>query len=298
MSELTTRLDALQHYVAQRRTLAQQQHLQPGQTKLQLSSASSSALGHAGLGEDDDLLRSVQGISHGDAVVESLKRQVMSFTGSLKAVLNIRTENLKAQANRRQALGGVRDLGRPMPATPTPPPASNALPRGAPGSGSAFASPAAIRMLDAADRGGLHTGDAVISVRGAHVSDSLLRAGSGSARGNADGNAAGSPFMQVTQMQLGADTQYLSARSQDVHAIERHVNDLSEMFSRLASVVSEQGALVERIDDNVSAAGADVEAGTIELNRAWHRVSSNRILMLKVAAILFVFLIFFLTFIV
>ena len=46
-----------------------------------------------------------------------------------------------------------------------------------------------------------------------------------------------------------------------------------------------QGSLVERIDDHASDSLANMEAGQAQLARAWERVSSNRALVLKGAAV-------------
>jgi syntaxin 5 len=80
----------------------------------------------------------------------------------------------------------------------------------------------------------------------------------------------------------------LETRAHDVQAIERHINDLSQLFSRLAVVVAEQASLVERIEDNTTDALSNMEAGQAQLARYWERVSSNRGLVMRVASTLVV----------
>lgn len=54
--------------------------------------------------------------------------------------------------------------------------------------------------------------------------------------------------------------------------------------------------LLNRIDDNVDDTLANVSAGENELLKYFSSLSNNRMLALKVSAILFVFLIFFMFF--
>ena len=51
-------------------------------------------------------------------------------------------------------------------------------------------------------------------------------------------------------------------------------------------MVAEQGALVERLEDNTESAMASMEAGQAQLARYWEKVSSNRGLVLRVASVL------------
>jgi syntaxin 5 len=59
--------------------------------------------------------------------------------------------------------------------------------------------------------------------------------------------------------------QYLSARAQDVAGLESTISELGSLFGRLASVVAEQGAQVERIDADLEAATGDMDRGQAQL---------------------------------
>lgn len=113
--------------------------------------------------------------------------------------------------------------------------------------------------------------------------------------GNANTN---DPFAFVTQAQLlpDAENAYLDTRASDVQALERHIGDLGQLFSRLATVVSEQGELVGRIEDNVSSALVNMEASANVLQRAWDRARNNGSLAIKITGILLFFILLFVFF--
>ena len=102
-------------------------------------------------------------------------------------------------------------------------------------------------------------------------------------------------FAAVTQAQLSRDPelQYLSARAHDVAGLESTINELGMLFGRLAVVVAEQGASVERIDADLEMAEGDIERGTAQLQKAWSAVSSNRTLALRVLGVVVSFAIFY-----
>jgi syntaxin 5 len=92
------------------------------------------------------------------------------------------------------------------------------------------------------------------------------------------------------------ESAYLDSRASDVQALERHIGDLGQLFSRLATVVSEQGEMVARIEDNVSQALVNMEASTNVLQRAWDRARNNGSLAVKITGILLFFLMLFIFF--
>jgi hypothetical protein len=99
----------------------------------------------------------------------------------------------------------------------------------------------------------------------------------------------------VTQAQLSRDPelQYLNSRAQDVAGLESTIAELGTLFSRLASVVVEQGAQVERIDSDLEAANRDLEAGQAQLQKSWQSASSNSGLALRVMGVLVSFAVFY-----
>lgn len=267
-----------------------------------------------------DLLSSVQGITHGDVIVGQLQGQLLGFTSALRGILQARSEGMRAQADRRQQFGSVRDLGRPFSfqqpqaSPPAGGPAHHHQQQPSFGGG-----PGSRAGSSSAGQGGVaaSTGPAAASAAGAgagpfggshnqhsqfsqhsqhhsqHSSDHAVISfgGGGGGSGGIGGGGGGQPsaasaFQQLSQAQLVPESSFMEARAADVQALERHISDLGSLFSRLATVVSEQGALVERIEDNTEDALANMEAGQAQLARYWERVSSNRGLVLRVASML------------
>jgi syntaxin 5 len=98
------------------------------------------------------------------------------------------------------------------------------------------------------------------------------------------------------QLQPDAEAAYLDARAADVQALERHIADLGGMFARLATLVSEQGESVQRIEDSVSATLVNIDASAGVLQRAWERARDNGALAVRVSAILIFFVLLFVLF--
>ncbi|RPA80888.1 t-SNARE [Ascobolus immersus RN42] len=82
---------------------------------------------------------------------------------------------------------------------------------------------------------------------------------------------------------------YISARSEAIDAIERTINELGGIFGQLAQMVSEQGEMVQRIDQDVEDTVVHIEGAQAELMKYWKSVSSNRMLFLKMFGVLMIF---------
>lgn len=78
-----------------------------------------------------------------------------------------------------------------------------------------------------------------------------------------------------------------------LHAVESTIAELSGMFSQVAVMVSQQGELAIRIDDNMDDTLASVEGAQGALLKHLHKVSSNRWLILKILFVLIIFLVVF-----
>ena len=81
-------------------------------------------------------------------------------------------------------------------------------------------------------------------------------------------------------------------RAQQARAAERAIAELGGMFAKMSTLISQQGEMLERIEDDVEAAGAEIDAGHDELVKVYGMTKGNRGLILKVFAIL-IFLIIF-----
>ena len=79
--------------------------------------------------------------------------------------------------------------------------------------------------------------------------------------------------------------------------IESHITDLQSVFGKLASLISDQRSDAMRIDENVGSALDSVEAGQGELLTTLNNLQSGRLLGMKVFAVLMLFAIFFITFV-
>ena len=91
--------------------------------------------------------------------------------------------------------------------------------------------------------------------------------------------------------------QYLASRAQATESIESTIHELSSMYGRLTSLVQQQEEVVVRIGENLDETSLNVERGHQELLKYFDGISGNRMLILKVFAILIAFLVFFMIFV-
>lgn len=81
---------------------------------------------------------------------------------------------------------------------------------------------------------------------------------------------------------------YIQQRGEAIEAIERTINELGGIFGQLASMVSEQGEMLQRIDANTEDVVDNVQGAQRELLKYWNRVSGNRWLVAKMFGVLMV----------
>jgi len=74
-------------------------------------------------------------------------------------------------------------------------------------------------------------------------------------------------------MEEGNNT-YIQQRGQAIETIEQTINELGSIFGQLATMVSEQGNMIERIDANTEDVVDNVQGAQRELMKYWSRVSS------------------------
>lgn len=100
------------------------------------------------------------------------------------------------------------------------------------------------------------------------------------------------PTQQQQQQQLVLQQDgYHQSRANAVETIESTIVELGSIFTQLATMVSEQGEMVQRIDENVADAETNIQGAHNQLLRYMDSVSSNRALILKILAILMVFIV-------
>lgn len=102
------------------------------------------------------------------------------------------------------------------------------------------------------------------------------------------------PSLQQLQLLTSntSDTAYLESRSAALQGIEATINELGTIYQQLASMISEQGEVVQRIDMNIEEMQFNIEKGQNELMKYLKNMSSNRWLMIKIFAILIIFIVF------
>ncbi|RLN54977.1 hypothetical protein BBJ29_008955 [Phytophthora kernoviae] len=209
-----------------------------------------------------------QAAKHSDAIVSLMKSNLMVTTRGFKDILEVRQENMKLQQCRRARYGKTASsaLGKPLAFKAPQPPRSN----------------------------NSHTG----SLSEVNLSSTLPRPGFSAEESLGNGNSEIQPLITtMTQEQIVAEQQnYTESRAEAVSQIESHIVDIGQLFGRLSTLIHEQGDLVRRIDDNVDDSLVNVGSGEQELLKYFSSLSNNRMLALKVSAILLVFLIFFMFF--
>lgn len=99
-------------------------------------------------------------------------------------------------------------------------------------------------------------------------------------------------FQQLSLME-SQDTSYLESRSTALRGIESSINEIGHIFTQLSRMIAEQGEQVQRIDANIEDVHVNVHRGHQELVKYMQYVMSNRWLMVKIFAVLVVFLVFF-----
>lgn len=101
------------------------------------------------------------------------------------------------------------------------------------------------------------------------------------------------PQMAMVQHQ---QEDYTSSRANAVENIERTIVELGGIFQQLATLVAEQGDMIERIDENIDTSTTNIDRGHSELMKYLHNVSSNRMLIVKLFLVLIVFAVIFIVF--
>uniref|UniRef100_A0A7S1T854 t-SNARE coiled-coil homology domain-containing protein n=1 Tax=Compsopogon caeruleus TaxID=31354 RepID=A0A7S1T854_9RHOD len=198
---------------------------------------------------------SKQAGDHLGNVVDALKNHLAHTASDFKDVLKLRTESLQAQQSRRsQFLGDSSSLG-PLGSSVTRSSASSVA-------------------ID------LGSGSA-----GAVATDSLV------SQSQEDSSSRGPAEFRMQLQQARPESAYLRARAEAVQQVESTIAELGQIFSQLATMVSQQGEMVERIDANVEDTLRNMEEGQNQLVQYYNSVSSNRGLILKVFGVFLLFLI-------
>lgn len=203
---------------------------------------------------------------HSTTVVDNLKSRLMSTTKEFKEVLTMRTENLKVHENRRQLFSANASKDSTNPFVRQRPLAST--------SRSSVSPPPWANG----------------STSSSHIFNP---------RRQASGEPPASPSMQtqLQQQMVPLQDSYMQSRAEALQNVESTILELSNIFTQLATMVSQQGELAIRIDENMEDTLANVEGAQGALLKYLNRISSNRWLMIKIFFVLIIFLLIFVVFV-
>ena len=200
---------------------------------------------------------------HNKNVVVLLQGKLADVGVNFKEVLEVRTKNIQASRNRTdQFVSSVSSHTAGMGLRPPGPSASPLYSNTPPKPGTPSNQNPDLLNLDPAPNGQ----SALIS-GGTNPSD-----------------------QQLLLMEEAAPQQnsYINMRGEAIDVIERTINELGSVFGQLASMVSEQGEMVQRIDANTEDVVENVEGAQRELMKYWGRVKGNRWLVAKMFGVLMV----------
>ncbi|KAI6680107.1 hypothetical protein NL676_033988 [Syzygium grande] len=190
--------------------------------------------------------------SHSTTVVDDLKNRLMSATKEFKEVLTMRTENLKVHENRRQLFSSTASKETTNPFVRQRPLAA----RTAANASAAPPPPWANGSLPSSS------------------SSSPLFP-----RKQGDGESQ--PLLQQNQQQqqqlVPLQDSYMQSRAEALQNVESTIHELSSIFNQLATLVSQQGEIAIRIDENMDDTLANVEGAQGALLKYLNSISSNRV---------------------
>ncbi|TXG62076.1 hypothetical protein EZV62_013439 [Acer yangbiense] len=211
--------------------------------------------------------------SHSTTVVDDLKNRLMSATKEFKDVLTMRTENLKVHENRRQLFSSTasKDSANPFvrqrplatraaaSSSTSPPPWAN----GSPSSSQSFP----------------------------------RKQGDGESQPLLQQQQHQQQQQQQQQQMVPLQDSYMQSRAEALQNVESTIHELGNIFNQLATLVSQQGEIAIRIDENMEDTLANVEGAQGHLLKYLNSISSNRWLMIKIFFVLIFFLMIFLFFV-
>ncbi|XP_049388701.1 syntaxin-32-like isoform X2 [Solanum stenotomum] len=206
-------------------------------------------------------------ISHSTTVVDGLKNRLMTATKEFKEVLTMRTENMKVHENRRQMFSSstTREASNPF-----------------------------VRQRPLASRNTASTSASPPPWANDSASSSQLFP-----RKQGDGDTQ--PLLQDQQQQqqqiVPLQDSYMQSRAEALQNVESTIHELGSIFNQLATLVSEQGEVAIRIDENMDDTLTNVEGAQGALLKYLNSISSNRWLMIKIFFVLIFFLMIFLFFV-
>ncbi|GLT89164.1 hypothetical protein SLE2022_071600 [Rubroshorea leprosula] len=103
--------------------------------------------------------------------------------------------------------------------------------------------------------------------------------------------------MSISQQVIPRQENYTESRAAALHTVESTISELSGISTQLATVVAQQGKLVISIDEDMDESLANVEGSSNAVLRHLHQISSSRWLLIKIFAVIILFLLVFIIFV-
>ncbi|PPR92931.1 hypothetical protein GOBAR_AA27724 [Gossypium barbadense] len=179
--------------------------------------------------------------SHSTTVVDDLKNRLMSATKEFKDVLTMRTENLKVHENRRQLFSSNASKDSPNPF---------------------------VRQHPLAIKSAAGASNNLPQWANGNKSSSQLFPK------QMDGESQ--PLLQQQQQQMvPQQDSYMQSRAEALQNVESTIHELGTIFNQLATLVSQQGEIAIRIDENMDDTLANVEGAQGQLLKYLNGISSN-----------------------
>ncbi|KAI8821865.1 t-SNARE [Fimicolochytrium jonesii] len=209
---------------------------------------------------------------HSTIVISSLQSKLASTSNEFKNILEIRTENMKEQKNRRDQYSSF------------------------PAAGAAATNGGGIM-------GGPPPQGGIMNMGASPLDSSPLY--NPSRRPTTPSNGDGAVIIDLSsnqQLQQQSlipapsstlNMELIESRSQAIESIESTIAELGQIYQNFASMVATQREMVQRIDENVLDIEMNVEGAHSQLLKYYQGISSNRWLMMKVFAVLIVFFMMF-----
>jgi len=105
------------------------------------------------------------------------------------------------------------------------------------------------------------------------------------------------PLLQQEQELAPHEDQYLASRHAAVQQIETIIAEISQMFLKLTTILAKQEEDLKLIGEETEDTYHQTQSAYEQLTKYFESISSEKILILKVFAVLILFLIFFVIFV-
>ena len=224
--------------------------------------------------------------SHNVTVVSQLKTELMNATKDFKSVLEMRSSKMKDQQQKKVQLTGVGTLSPMRQFTASA--AAQAYQQQNLKHGEDSGPPRQLYGTSAFPMSPYSQIPPSDDTRNSHSSTSSTP----------QNFPVQQQYWQQQQLLLAppATQQYFEAREQAVSEVEVTISELGKLYKRLATMISEQQELVERVDEDIENAVSNAEKAQNALLKTYESVSSNKGLYMKILAILTLFILFFVLF--